>query len=107
MVPLLIAIIVLQFAGANFGAHQLHAGNGVQEAENHPHLQFSAQVTTTTMAPCIDCVCSSDATLSFAGTDVATDMLGQSVGKREGKSMGKSQARGFHSHLVEITEIQD
>ncbi|MGI2204182.1 hypothetical protein ACROAH_09810 [Shewanella oncorhynchi] len=87
MVTLLIAIIVLQFAGANLGAHQLHAGNGAEEAENHPHLQFSAQVTT--LAQCVDCVCPSEQALGFAD------------------STGENQSNGFHSHLVKTTEIQD
>ncbi len=87
MVTLLIAIIVLQFAGANMGAHQLHAGNGAEEAENHPHLQFSAQVTT--LAQCVDCVCPSEQAFGFAD------------------STGENQSSGFHSHLVKTTEIQD
>ncbi|MCU8106762.1 hypothetical protein L5M38_19790 [Shewanella sp. SM101] len=94
MVTLLIAIIVLQFAGANLGAHQLHAGNGAEEAENHPHLQFSAQVTT--LAQCVDCVCPSEQALGFAdSTGVASNHAGE------------NQSSGFHSHLVKTTEIQD
>lgn len=94
MVTLLIAIIVLQFAGANLGAHQLHAGNGAEEAENHPHLQFSAQVTT--LAQCIECVCPSEQALGFADSTGLTS-----------HQAGENQSRGFHSHLVKTTEIQD
>lgn len=94
MVTLLIAIIVLQFAGANLGAHQLHAGNSAEEAENHPHLQFSAQVTTLTQ--CIECVCPSEQALSFADSTGVTS-----------HHAGENQSRGFHSHLVKTTEIQD
>ncbi|MCL1089209.1 hypothetical protein L2744_06215 [Shewanella profunda] len=92
MVNLLIAIIVLQFAGANLGAHQLHAGNGEEEAENHPHLQFSAQVTTLTQ--CVDCACPKEQSLGFAEAVIAN-------------SAGENQSSGFHSHLVKTTEIQD
>ena len=94
MVTLLIAIIVLQFAGANLGAHQLHAGNGAEEAENHPHLQFSAQVTT--LAQCVDCVCPSEQALGFADSTGVTS-----------NHAGENQSNGFHSHLVKTTEIQD
>ena len=94
MVTLLIAIIVLQFAGANLGAHQLHAGNGAEEAENHPHLQFSAQVTTLTQ--CIECVCPSEQALGFADSTGVTS-----------NHTGENQSSGFHSHLVKTTEIQD
>ena len=94
MVTLLIAIIVLQFAGANMGAHQLHAGNGAEEAENHPHLQFSAQVTT--LAQCVDCVCPSEQALGFADSTGVTS-----------NHEGENQSNGFHSHLVKTTEIQD
>ena len=94
MVTLLIAIIVLQFAGANLGAHQLHAGNGAEEAENHPHLQFSAQVTT--LAQCVDCVCPSEQALGFADSTGVTS-----------NHVGENQSNGFHSHLVKTTEIQD
>lgn len=94
MVTLLIAIIVLQFAGANLGAHQLHAGNGAEEAENHPHLQFSAQVTT--LAQCIECVCPSEQALGFADSTGVTS-----------NHASENQSSGFHSHLVKTTEIQD
>uniref|UniRef100_UPI004047FDB5 hypothetical protein n=1 Tax=Shewanella baltica TaxID=62322 RepID=UPI004047FDB5 len=94
MVTLLIAIIVLQFAGANLGAHQLHAGNGAEEAENHPHLQFSAQVTT--LAQCIECVCPSEQALGFADSTGVTS-----------NHAGENQSSGFHSHLVKTTELQD
>lgn len=94
MVTLLIAIIVLQFAGANLGAHQLHAGNGAEEADNHPHLQFSAQVTT--LAQCVDCVCPSEQALGFADSTGVTS-----------NHAGENQSSELHSHLVKTTEIQD
>ena len=94
MVTLLIAIIVLQFAGANLGAHQLHAGNGAEEAENHPHLQFSAQVTT--LAQCVDCVCPSEQALGFADSTGVTSNYA-----------GENQSSELHSHLVKTTELQD
>ena len=97
MVTLLIAIIVLQFAGANLGAHQLHAGNGAEEADNHPHLQFSARVTT--LAQCVDCVCPSEQALGFADIDASTDVLGNNA--------GENHASELHSHLVKTTELQD
>jgi len=94
MVTLLIAIIVLQFAGANLGAHQLHAGNGAEEADNHPHLQFSAQVTT--LAQCVDCVCPSEQALGFADYTGVTS-----------HHAGENQSNELHSHLVKTTELQD
>ena len=96
MVTLLIAIIVLQFAGANLGAHQLHAGNGAEEAENHPHLQFSAPVTT--LAQCVDCVCPNEQTLGFSA---------EAFGETALKSGIATASVSGHSHLVQTTEIQD
>lgn len=97
MVTLLIAIIVLQFAGANLGAHQLHAGNGAEEADNHSHLQFSAQVTT--LAQCVDCICPSEQALGFADIGASTDVLSNNE--------GGNHASELHSHLVKTTELQD
>ncbi len=94
MVTLLIAIVVLQFAGANLGAHQLHAGNSVEEAENHAHLQFRAPVTT--LAQCIDCVCSSEQELGF----IAEPTMAAS-------SIDDSTRTSDHSHLVQTTEVQN
>lgn len=111
MVTLLIAIIVLQFAGANLGAHQLHAGNGAEEAENHPHLQFSAQVTT--LAQCIECVCPSEQALGFADIDASTDVRGNNAGENYAivgdnhAIVGENHASELHSHLVQTTELQD
>ncbi|ABK46755.1 conserved hypothetical protein [Shewanella sp. ANA-3] len=96
MVTLLIAIIVLQFAGANLGAHQLHAGNGAEEAENHPHLQFSAPVTT--LAQCVDCVCANEQTPGFSA-----EQFGEAAFKA---GVSTASASG-HSHLVQTTEIQN
>ena len=76
MATLLIALIVLQFAGANWGGHQLHAGNSNDEAENHSHLQFSAEITT--LAQCVDCTC----------------------------SIEKTPADEPHQHLVSQTQVQ-
>lgn len=56
MATVLIAIVLLQFAGGNLGAHQLHLGDHEQEAESHPHIQFNADVTT--FSQCVDdCSC--------------------------------------------------
>ncbi len=55
----MITIVSLQFAGANFGAHQLHLGDHQQENETHPHLQFTAEVVS--FEQCVDCQCSADA----------------------------------------------
>ncbi|MCE9687659.1 hypothetical protein LZP73_15835 [Shewanella sp. AS16] len=81
MSMLLLALVLLQFAGANLGAHQLHPGNAREEADNHPHLQFSvladgkaialagqaanhepgneatAQTATQVYDLCLDCQC--------------------------------------------------
>lgn len=52
---MLLTVVVLQFAGANLGAHQLHSGNAGEEERNHSHLTFLAEVTT--LAECIECTC--------------------------------------------------
>lgn len=88
MVTLLIAIIVLQFAGANMGAHQLHKGNSLEEVENHPHLQFSAPVITFTQ--CVDCECPS----------------GQEWGDDALLSSDISSVSDY-SHLLQTVEIQN
>lgn len=84
MVLLLVAIIVLQFAGANLGAHQLHAGNSAEEAENHPHLQFSAEVTS--VAQCIDCACPAE---------------------HDTRAAVIQEKAPNHTHLVSTSEIQE
>ncbi|PIW61308.1 hypothetical protein [Shewanella sp. CG12_big_fil_rev_8_21_14_0_65_47_15] len=104
MAMFLIAIIVLQFAGANLGTHQLHAGNSVEESENHPHLQFSAQVTA--LAQCLDCVCPNEQALGFADIDTGIDVRGNNAGENYAIT-GENQASEWHSHLVKTTEIQD
>ncbi|WP_310734199.1 MULTISPECIES: hypothetical protein [unclassified Shewanella] len=55
---LLIALVLLQFVGANLGAHQLHVGNSNEEQNNHPHLQFTTEVIS--LAECADCACALD-----------------------------------------------
>lgn len=52
---MLLAVVVLQFAGANLGAHQLHTGSADEEERNHSHLTFMAEVTT--IGECIECTC--------------------------------------------------
>ena len=54
----LIAIVLLQFAAANLGAHQLHAGSPDDEEVEHAHLHFVAPVQT--LEQCVDCVCEPD-----------------------------------------------
>lgn len=84
MVLLLIAIIVLQFAGANLGAHQLHPGNSAEEAKNHPHLQFRAEVTG--VAQCIDCACPAE---------------------QDTRAAVIQEKAPNHTHLVSTSEIQE
>ncbi|MCH1930859.1 hypothetical protein L9G16_11745 [Shewanella sp. A25] len=96
MVILLIAVFVLQFAGASIGAHQLHAGNDVEESENHPHLQFSAPVIT--LVQCVDCVCPNEQTPGFSA-----EQFGEAAFKA---GVSTASASG-HSHLVQTTEIQN
>lgn len=55
---MMIAVVALQFAGANLGAHQLHLGSHEKESESHPHLQFTAEVVS--FAQCVDCLCEFD-----------------------------------------------
>nr|WP_258405159.1 hypothetical protein [Shewanella psychrotolerans] len=54
----MIAVVALQFAGANLGAHQLHLGSHEEESETHPHLQFTAEIVS--FAQCLDCQCEFD-----------------------------------------------
>ncbi|WP_428613926.1 hypothetical protein [Shewanella sp.] len=55
---MMIAVVALQFAGANLGAHQLHLGSHEEESETHPHLQFTAEVVS--LQQCVDCQCGFD-----------------------------------------------
>ncbi|MGS0677340.1 hypothetical protein [Shewanella sp. 0m-4] len=55
MAAVLIAVVLLQFAGGNLGAHQLHLGDHEEESAPHPHLEFIADVITS--AQCVDCTC--------------------------------------------------
>ncbi|MCE9679943.1 hypothetical protein LZP69_12290 [Shewanella sp. AS1] len=52
---LMVMLVTLQFAVANFSAHQLHLGNHEQENDNHPHLQLTTQIIS--FEPCLDCQC--------------------------------------------------
>lgn len=128
MAMFLIAIIVLQFVGANFGAHQLHAASGLQESDNHPHLQFSAQVTVYT--ECVDCMCPNEQGLAKGGaidhvakfpfmaeplgTPSFTVMADQVSADQHGVDAAPNQLQlstmpvyGFHAHFVKSTQIQD
>ncbi|WP_076416057.1 hypothetical protein [Shewanella sp. UCD-KL12] len=51
----MIAVVLLQFAGGNMGEHQLHLGSHDEEPANHPHVQFTAQVTTVELEQCTAC----------------------------------------------------
>nr|WP_232772130.1 hypothetical protein [Shewanella sp. Actino-trap-3] len=64
---LLIAIVLLQFVGANMGAHQLHVGNSNEEQNNHSHLQFTTEVIT--LAECVDCACALDGSRIHSAND--------------------------------------
>jgi hypothetical protein len=62
MIILLITLVLLQFALANLGSHQLHQGNAAEEAKNHPHLQLSAKgqpggAQAVDIDLCLDCQC--------------------------------------------------
>ncbi|MGX9463201.1 hypothetical protein ACWXWU_18490 [Shewanella sp. A14] len=48
-------LLLLQFVGANLGAHQLHQGNSNEDQNNHPHLQLTSEVIV--LAECVDCAC--------------------------------------------------
>ena len=64
---LLIALVLLQFVGANLGAHQLHVGNSNEEQNNHPHLQFTTEVIS--LVECVDCACALDGSLLHSVND--------------------------------------
>ncbi|WP_299798756.1 hypothetical protein [uncultured Shewanella sp.] len=87
----LIAVVLLQFAGANLGAHQLHLGSHDEESESHPHLQFTAEVTS--LAQCVDCTCSAE-------TDLDLETSGSSG------SFASDSGAGTHSHFVNKTETK-
>lgn len=89
---MMVAVVLLQFAGANLGAHQLHLGDHEEESENHPHLEFTAQITS--LAQCIDCTCS-----------VETDApLSSSSDANISQSFDLPGAK--HNHLISKTETQ-
>lgn len=71
-IKLLIAIIVLQFAGANLGGHQLHIGNSAEEKSNHAHVQFTPTLDITALsqlAECIQCSCAAEGAREHAPAD--------------------------------------
>ncbi|MGL4613964.1 MAG: hypothetical protein ACRCVV_08710 [Shewanella sp.] len=105
MAMFLISIIALQFVGANFGAHQLHAANGHEELDNHPHLQFRTQVTVYN--ECVDCVCPNTQSVDRL---LLAEYFTQNPSSSSQPSVDElqvAQPKGFHSHQVKITEIQD
>ncbi|GIU46005.1 hypothetical protein TUM4630_15460 [Shewanella algidipiscicola] len=78
---MMIAIVALQFAVANFGVHQLHLGDRQEESKNHPHLQFTAQVVS--LSQCVDCQCAFDS-----------------------PELDKHQPTAHHQHQISKTETQ-
>ncbi|RTR31743.1 hypothetical protein [Shewanella atlantica] len=99
----LIAVVLLQFAGANLGAHQLHLGSHDEESENHPHLQFTAEITS--LAQCVDCTCSTEAELDFENvTSNKTLVLANRLASVN-TQVNSNDASG-HSHLVSKTETK-
>ncbi|ABV85866.1 conserved hypothetical protein [Shewanella pealeana ATCC 700345] len=81
MAALLIAVVLLQFAGGNIGAHQLHLGDHEEESAQHPHVQFTADVIT--LAECVDCTCSLDPQASVSVEEPAHS---HTVSKTESKN---------------------
>ena len=71
-IKLLIAIIVLQFAGANLGGHQLHLGNIAEDKGNHAHVQFTPTLdiaALSQLAECIQCSCAAEGAREHAPSD--------------------------------------
>ena len=102
-IMLLIAIVALQFAGANLGAHQLHPGNLAEEADNHPHLQFNAQVTQ--FSQCVDCTCPGDASQAHASQSATEHQHQQSVTQMEQFDLCLDcQCHGGHVTLLSSIE---
>lgn len=89
---MLIAVVLLQFAVANLGAHQLHLGDHDDESENHPHLEFTAQITS--FAECVDCICSTETDVDLSSVNDASP------------SQALDIPTAKHSHLVSKTEAQ-
>ncbi len=89
----LIAVVLLQFAGANLGAHQLHLGSHDEESENHPHLQFTAEITS--LAQCVDCTCPAENELDF-----------DSFASNNSFASEVASNASEHSHLVNKTETK-
>lgn len=89
---MMIAVVLLQFAVANLGAHQLHLGDHEDESENHPHLEFTAQITS--LAECVDCICNTetDTDMPFMA-DININQTLDVLGAK-------------HNHLISKTETQ-
>ena len=81
MAAVLIAVVVLQFAGGNLGMHQLHLGDHEEESAPHPHIQFTADVTT--LSHWVDCACAFDS-IDSAAADA--EPHSHTVAKTESKS---------------------
>lgn len=94
------------------GEHQLHLGSHDEEPANHPHVQFTAQVTTVEMEQCTTC---SD--LSFDDSSTAPDSCDDTVGDGEfvtngylaanfDDSFSTASVTEPHSHQISKTEIK-
>ncbi|BAJ03747.1 hypothetical protein [Shewanella violacea] len=100
----MIAVVLLQFAGGNMGEHQLHLGNHDQETENHPHIQFMAQVVSleSSFEQCTACSDSNhnrpeaSCTSSDDGELLVSNLASHVSGKSEPE----------HNHKVSKTETQ-
>ncbi|MCL1062381.1 hypothetical protein MK852_09545 [Shewanella benthica] len=121
----MIAVVLLQFAGGNMGEHQLHLGSHDEEPANHPHLQFTAQVTTLALEQCTACndlsysdsehanqtaAHTNSCDSSFAdGELISNDYLASNLGfSFEAASLYEElpSATEIHSHQISKTETK-
>ena len=102
----MIAVVALQFAGANLGAHQLHLGSHDEESETHPHLQFTAEVVSP--AQCVDSQCI-DRLCEFDKPDPEHEKQhAHQVSKTETKTFDlclDCQCHGGHVTLVSLVTV--
>ena len=97
MTRIIIAIVLLQIVGTNLGAHQLHSGNDYEESNNHPHLQFTAEVLS--LEACFDCSCALDGARKHALTDDHQHKASQSETQQIDVCLD-CQCHGGHAAIV-------
>ena len=91
------------------GEHQLHLGSHDEEPANHPHVQFTAQVTTVEIEQCTACT-----DPNFAEQDANCDntyadgefVTNGYLAANFDDSFSTASATEPHSHQITKTEIK-